>query len=829
VHLAGRKVADVFSDLVASTRYLPDRGAQHECFNAVIRGLMQVVAYTAIEVLTNKLDNLSQTEIPNLAQQLTRPTDGDLERVISTAAPLLREAGVDLQREWFHAGDAAQSLQRQAAAWCSYRNERVAHGVVAKDVREEALSWLPSLATGLLRGFEALMPEYVGGGHSVMRLEARGVTEFIEVPTVRWHEGAPILIRDIRQRGSFWQLRGQELDVSASAKVVLDFAESGLTTLLSSACSRYRQVTVRTPESTEWHPTVLLPRRQTETFEGRRQQVAELVRWLNDMDSRACNVHGDGGIGKTTLVLELLNRMIDGDLPEVEWSPDIICFFSAKVTRWGPDGLEYLRGVAPPIDEAVRTLAAVYEEPAGREWHSLSGERLVGRVETLLRDLGISRDQVLLVLDNTETMARSSGDERKLAEAIEYVTRRLARVLITSRRRERMEARPIEVPPLSQEEAQSLLLKLAECYEARPILQAGDRGRRKLVSSFGGHPIKIDACCRIIGRYGHSLERAQEQVLADRDLADFLYEDAWARINEEQRLALVTLAQLGDSLPGDVIQFVCGELRVDQSGVLEAFEETKFAVRFDYGTQFDIRLEASALRFLQAAFTRLRLADQDRVNAAAANAGRRRAELMRAHDSVVEDRISQAFGTDAAKAAWQAASRNQIDDAVFWYEEAIKVEPSNAQLLDRFAFFLASKVRDYERAALVAEEACKHDPTYGDAQFTAGHIAASRGDPDLADERLQAAQSLGVPEHRCDLQRARARLRQLDKEIQERDARPLDLTKRLRRAERLLRSASLPIIGDDRDRKHQYEVNQVLRQIRSMARRYGLPFEAISG
>jgi len=186
----------------------------------------------------------------------------------------------------------------------------------------------------------------------------------------------------------------------------------------------------------------------------------------------------------------------------------------------------------------------------------------------------------------------------------------------------------------------------------------------------------------------------------------------------------------------------------------------------------------------------------------------------------VTDRISDAFRTDAAKAAWQAASRGLNEDATFWYEEAIKVEPTNAQLLDRFAFFLAAKVRDLDRAALVAKEACRLDPSYPDAFFTAGHVAASLGSVSLADQMLDKAAALGMPPHRCELQKARARFRELENEQQRRNGRPLNLTKRITDAERHLRASSLASLGDDRDRKHQYEISQTLRRLRAFAKRY---------
>jgi len=807
--------------IVSKARFLGERSAQHDCLNAVVRAALQVAAFTAIEVLDYGSAEVTSTDVPSLARQLLRPNDGDTERLISAAAPLLREVGVDITARWFAASGVPKSLRDRGAEWCQYRNNRIGHGVVAADVREEALSWLPQFAEDLVRGLGPLLPSCVSGGRTALRIEAHGRVTAIEVPTVRVEGGCPVVVREIRQRGQLWQMRGQLLDPSHSPEVVLDFENSGLVRLIQEATNRYRQESV-TLGNGVWKPMVLLPARQTDTFEGRTAQLADLFGWLNDTESRACNLYGDGGIGKTTLVLEALNRHLDGAAPEVSWHPEVVCFFSAKLTRWGPDGLVYLKGIAPPIDEAVRALASVYEEAASREWHTVTGSRLIARAETLLHDLGLRRDQILLVLDNTETLARSAEDEQRLGEAMEQVTKRLGRVLITSRRRERMEARPIEVPPLSLDESLRLVHRLAESYAATPVLQAGEAGRRKLVTSLGGHPIKIDACCRLVGRYGYSLDRAKQQVLANPDLGQFLYEDAWSRIGPGQRMGLVALAQLGDSLSGDLIQFVCGELQVDQGSVLDALEETKFSVRFDYATQFDIRLEPSALTFLGSAFEQLPDNDQAIVTEAVSRASRRRAELLRAHDADVSDRIGDAFRTDAAKAAWQAASKGLNEDATFWYEEAVKVEPGNAQLLDRFAFFLAAKIRDLGRAALLAEEACRLDPNYPDAFFTAGHVAASQGDVAAADRYLDKARSLGFPAHRCDLQKARARVRDVENEQDLSSGRPLNLTRRLTNAELHLRAASLSSLGEDRDRKHQYEVSQVLRRVRHIAKRYDI-------
>jgi len=813
---------DLLMGATAKARFLPERAAQHDFLNSIIRSILQTACFTAIEILDNTADDLPSTDIPAIARQLLQPSDGDTERLLSTAAPLLCEGGVDINRGWFGRLGPNPSIRDRVTSWCSYRNNRIGHGVVALDVREEALSWLPQLAEDLVNALTPLLPEALQDGTTRLCVQSRGSAAYISIPSVRIEDGKPLVVRHIRQRGLCWSVKGQVLDPSHSPEIGFEFEDSGLTRIVQGATNRYRQEAVRLAggADAEWKPMVLLPRRQTDTFEGRAVQLAELTTWLNDLDSKACNLYGDGGIGKTTLVLEALNRHLDGQAPEITWRPEVICFFSAKQTRWGADGLVYLKGIAPPIDDAVRALASVYEDANSKEWHAIAGGPLIAKAETLLRDLGLRREQILLVLDNTETLARSAEDEQRLGQAIADITRRLARVLITSRRRERMEALPIEVPPLNLEDSLRLVQRLATTYDALPVKQAGESGRRKLVTSLGGHPIKIDVCCRLIGRYGYSLERSKQVVLANSDLGQFLYEDAWSRLEIGPKRALVSLAQLGDSLPGELIQFVCGQLQVDQTIVLAALEETKFSVRFDYATQFDVRLEASALSFLRSAYEGLQTPDKLIVDEAVALASRRRAELLRAHAVDVTDRISDAFRTDAAKAAWQAASRGLNEDATFWYEEAIKVEPTNAQLLDRFAFFLAAKVRDLDRAALVAKEACRLDPSYPDAFFTAGHVAASLGSVSLADQMLDKAAALGMPPHRCELQKARARFRELENEQQRRNGRPLNLTKRITDAERHLRASSLASLGDDRDRKHQYEISQTLRRLRAFAKRY---------
>ncbi|WP_191487890.1 ATP-binding protein [Pseudomonas sp. FEN] len=69
-------------------------------------------------------------------------------------------------------------------------------------------------------------------------------------------------------------------------------------------------------------------------FTGRDTEITALCEWADDPDSRKCMVWGDGGVGKTTMVVEFLHRWLDGKT-KIEWTPEIITFYTAKK----PDGV----------------------------------------------------------------------------------------------------------------------------------------------------------------------------------------------------------------------------------------------------------------------------------------------------------------------------------------------------------------------------------------------------------------------------------------------------------------------------------------------------------
>jgi Tfp pilus assembly protein PilF len=803
---------DLYLERLNRALYQLEAGVQYTFLNSLIRSILQTGAIAALDYCMEEVDDVEQTTLPELAASLLAPADGAPVRVLDGCLPIIRQAGwPSCASPWFTpAGDGDQRpLNRRAEAWVKYRNDRPGHGVVAQDTIQDGLTWLPALARALVEGLADLMPEYAASGAMALRRSPpRLGDEPVPVASLRLHEDKkPIVVRSVVLKGASWRVSYQSLDTDASVDGTYELSPAAPLVALTRLEQRlYRAVVVPMEEAT-WRPTVHFPARQTDIFEGRKAETTALADWMNDTDSRACNVFGEGGIGKTTLVLEFLHAVLSGEAPVPRWRPDVICFFSAKETRWGPDGLQILRGAVPAVEDAAREIARSYNERLDKTWYEGDAKQIIDRAASLMVSLGLKRDAILLVLDNTETLARSATEEEELGRVIQYMAKRLCRVLVTSRRREKLEALPVNVQPFDDVEGARLLRRVGAEYHAQPLITAGESTLKKISRQLSGLPLLLDVLARLVGTFHYSLDAGVGHVmqLAAADLGAFLYEDAWTRIGENERGAFLVVGQLGGTVSGDIVGWACSELHVAHAQVLTAFEETRFGTIMDYGATYDLIMEPSARAFLAQKYQQLGVPSRTKIDAAVAAARRKHTQRLTAQVAVVNDRVARAFQTDAAKAAHQAAERGLVDEAVQWYEDAIQVDRGNAALLERFAWYLMKESRDYSRALRLAREACSADATDPDARFTAGMVLARMAEVRSADEEFARALALGKPAHLCALQRAQGRSRAIES-IMDRD--PVEISRAnelLAEALQLLDDARLPQISSNLDAKHEAE------------------------
>lgn len=737
--------------------FLEEQGHQYGYLLSVFRYVLQVAAYSAFEASHSLAD--PPESFADLPRKLLQPADGDFVYALDICIPSLSYIFPGFCKGWFDSKgtDHSASGRDIANSIISKRNDRLGHGVFDLHSVHEELETLPRRIEELIEIVSDLLPELKGtpNGSAELQTSLRPIT----VEVIRRHQDELVLVRKIEYRGSVWRLKGQALNPQNSKPVQLEISDN--CGLLSELIQRSTSLVARNIAIGDsiWRATVQIPLRQTQTFEGRNDEIVALKDWWDDPDSRACLIYGEGGIGKTTLVLEFLNDLLDTPMESLTWKPELIFFYSAKLTRWGVAGMEQIGGINANINEALRSLARVLEPRLGVDWQSEDSRSLISKISALFGSAGLGRDHILFVLDNTETLARTSTEEAGLGKTLREISTKIGRILVTSRRRESLESTQIPVPPLSEEVGAKLLQKLAETYGAESILRAGDSRRRKICRQFGGKPILLDVLARHIANTGGGIDEGIAAILSQErgDLGAFLFADAWKRMEPEFRNVFLALGQLGGSVSDQLLSWACAEFTCYAPNWLTAFEETRFGSLVDYGAHFDLSLDSGAREFLAAEYDALVATDRQKISSAVGRVRKKQIQALSAAEGNVSDRVIKAFRTTAAKAAKLAAARRDIDEAIRWYEEATVADSANAALFDRFAWYLMVNDR-LDKAAVVARKAIDIEPDDADCQFTAGMIAARKGNISEADALLNRAQDLGKAAHLVWLQKARARL-----------------------------------------------------------------------
>ncbi len=507
----------------------------------------------------------------------------------------------------------------------------------------------------------------------------------------------------------------------------------------------------------QWCPLVLIPSRMTDCFTGREEELESLKDWAEDEGSRACLVYGDAGVGKTTLVVEFLHRLLEGEA-RCNWKPDAVTYYTAKQTRWGLSGLERisLRDVGVS-DVALDIVRALEGRPLGKEWFTRDADSMIGRLEQYLAGWGIRREKHLIVLDNTETMAADRQDVDKLSSQIRELTRRVGRVLVTSRRREAIEARPIEVRDWSTDETVLYLKERGQVLGRRQLMQAGDATIRKYADQLGNKPLFADVFLQALEEQDLGLETAFQRVLGmqRRDLGEFLYSDAWRRLSNNLRHLLLLMTGVGDVHDEVLVKLCCLQTNVRFTEAHEALLESRgIASVTSIGDHIQVAFNAEFLRYC--ADKTVKIEGESRPRPGEVEKVRDLFwRFQKGQAERVRDRVSRAYRHPLARAAWLAFKEERWDDCESFYEMAVAADKDNGWLFDRYAYFLFTRKR-FPAALERGKRATELLPDDAEVWFTRGMIEARLGLAVEAQSSLNTAEKSGKPSHLCRLQAAYA-------------------------------------------------------------------------
>jgi len=321
-------------------------------------------------------------------------------------------------------------------------------------------------------------------------------------------------------------------------------------TMEREAIARYsKQIANLTSSAKELEKTTAqanLPRRPY--FVGREEEIKTILHSLQP-NSRTfiIGIEGIGGMGKSTLAIEVSHRCIENDL------------FEAVIWISAQESILTLHGIEPVIPEA-KTLADILitigTSLGNPTIGNLSIQDQIRRAYNLL-----ARQTTLLVLDNFESL--SKNEQRDILDFLRRSPITL-KVIITSRERV-SEGQVIRLQGLSFEESNALLEWDAQ---QKNIHLTRDQSKY-LVDLTGGLPLALLWVQGQIAVLGYSVTQVLDKLSLDADIPilQYCFNHSWNLLGQsDAKKLLFILALQPDPISRTALQEIAGILTNEHFG-----------------------------------------------------------------------------------------------------------------------------------------------------------------------------------------------------------------------------------------------------------------------
>lgn len=321
-------------------------------------------------------------------------------------------------------------------------------------------------------------------------------------------------------------------------------------TMEREAIARYsKQIANLTSSAKEQEKTTALanlPRRPY--FVGREEEIKTILQSLQP-NSRTfiIGIEGIGGMGKSTLAVEVSHRCIENDLFEA------VIWISAQESILTLHGIEPLIPEAKTLADILITIGTNLGNPT---IGNLSIQDQIRRAYNLL-----ARQTTLLVLDNFESL--SKNEQRDILDFLRRSPITL-KVIITSRERV-SEGQVIRLQGLSFEESNALLEWDAQ---QKNIHLTKDQSKH-LVDLTGGLPLALLWVQGQIAVLGYSVTQVLDKLSLDGDIPilQYCFNHSWNLLGQaDAKKLLFILALQPDPVSRTALQEIAGILTNEHFG-----------------------------------------------------------------------------------------------------------------------------------------------------------------------------------------------------------------------------------------------------------------------
>ncbi len=273
-------------------------------------------------------------------------------------------------------------------------------------------------------------------------------------------------------------------------------------------------------------------------FIGRKKEIERVKEALNSRYFLIC-IDGIGGIGKTSLALEVIHeclRFTKGEIPVEEEKQDksAIPKFDGFIWTSAKDRELRLNHI---LDAIARTL----------DWPGITQQPYEEKKESVRKLLQAKR--YLLIVDNFETITDEAVRDflLKLPEP--------SKALITSREQKLPQAWAVSIKGLEQDEALALIRKEGQRSGLRSVEEAGDPALLRLYQATGGAPLAIKWSVGQIKQKGQSLDTVLAALHeAKGDIFEEVFARSWSLLSEDAQKVLMVMPIFAASGSRDAIE-----------------------------------------------------------------------------------------------------------------------------------------------------------------------------------------------------------------------------------------------------------------------------------
>ncbi len=264
-----------------------------------------------------------------------------------------------------------------------------------------------------------------------------------------------------------------------------------------------------------------LPPRYGE-FIGRQEEVARVLEWVEHSRWPLASIEGMGGIGKTSLAIEVAHRCLPGPQQAISKPFKAVVWTSA---RDYPDF--NLR-----LDHVLDTIARVLDYP---HLAQLPPEQKVSAVDKLLRS-----HHTLVIADNLETVT-----DLALVKFLEQIPEP-SLALVTTRYKQLRRVWDIPLYGLKDDEILTLIRRHSHRIGLRVVATADNDTLQRLAAAAGNNPKAVELALGLIKQKGLPFNTLVDELYhasqVVSEVFDYIFAEAWKLMDGETRQVLLAMS-----------------------------------------------------------------------------------------------------------------------------------------------------------------------------------------------------------------------------------------------------------------------------------------------